>query len=184
MTQIGKGMFRGCTALESIVIPASVTEIAPDAFCGCARLTKIDYSGPACRFEGGAMLSADGTKLLGWMGWGPEYAKSADVPDSVTEVGPGAFRDLPELETVRLPDGLKKISENAFRGCRTLKTIPIPGGVREIGEQAFEYCRALKSVVIPAGVAEIGKEAFDGCDALESVVISPGVEAISARAFA
>ena len=40
------------------------------------------------------MLSADGTKLLRWMGWLPEFAKAAKVPDSVTVVVQGAFHDL------------------------------------------------------------------------------------------
>ena len=35
VTKIGSDVFRGCTALTSVVIPESVTYIGHDAFNGC-----------------------------------------------------------------------------------------------------------------------------------------------------
>ncbi len=67
VTAIGAYAFCGCVNLESVIIPKSVKEIAPDAFTGCIRLTSVAYDGPACRFEGAAMLSTDGKRLLRWL---------------------------------------------------------------------------------------------------------------------
>ncbi len=44
ITYIGKNMFAGMTMVESVVIPASVTQIHEDAFSGCLKLKNIYYN--------------------------------------------------------------------------------------------------------------------------------------------
>ena len=41
VTTIGPRAFKDCSALHRITIPASVTEIAEDAFEGCTNLTVV-----------------------------------------------------------------------------------------------------------------------------------------------
>ena len=43
--KIGKLAFNGLSAITEVIIPASVTEIAPDAFSGCGELVSIYYNG-------------------------------------------------------------------------------------------------------------------------------------------
>lgn len=42
----GPNVFKGCSNLESITIPRSVTEVAPDAFEGCINLKTIKFINP------------------------------------------------------------------------------------------------------------------------------------------
>ena len=114
VTAIGARAFGGCVNLESIVIPKSVKEIAPDAFDGCIRLSKVEYAGPACRFEGGAVLSKDGRRLIRWL---PAFSGAVKVPDTVVELGEKAFAEIGSVTAVELPEGLQAIGERSFQGC-------------------------------------------------------------------
>ena len=57
VTEIGKGAFKGCTSLASVVIPrgvkyigSSLTEISGSAFHGCKNL-KILYDGTKAQWK-------------------------------------------------------------------------------------------------------------------------------------
>ena len=179
VTAIACGVFADCTSLKTVSIPDSVTELDENAFSGCSRLTEVEYSGPACRFEGGAMLSFDGTKLRRWM----TFSKTAEIPAGVTAIGPFAFEECTSLKSVSIPEGVTEIGESAFCGCNSLGAVSIPEGVKKIGDRAFNDCNALKSVSIPEGVPAIGKEAFRDCTSLKSVAIPGSVTKIGESAF-
>ena len=41
MTEIGVSAFRGCSSLESVVIPKGVTKIGAGAFSACKKLESV-----------------------------------------------------------------------------------------------------------------------------------------------
>lgn len=195
VTEVGGFAFVNLDRLETIHLPGSVTEIVRNAFDGSVRLEKIEYSGTAFRFEGGAMLSSDGTKLSRWMGWRPAFSKIAKVPDSVTEVGDSAFEDLHELKKILLPAGVTLIADNAFKGCKNLSKVEYSGKafrfedgamlsgdgtklLRWIGRLPFD-----KIVKVPASVTEVGDSAFEYLHELRMVLLPDGVTSIGSRAF-
>ncbi len=93
--------------------------------------------------------------------------KSVKIPETVTVIGEGAFRDCINLESVNLPSNITMIYSYTFDGCAKLKGVTIPAGVTYIGAEAFADCVAFESIVIPASVTKIGKFAFknfSGCD--------------------
>ena len=62
---IGKGTFKECTALASVVIPSSVTEIRDEAFQSCSALNSVTYEGtPQVKtIGGGAFQNVPATNL-------------------------------------------------------------------------------------------------------------------------
>ena len=198
--RIGSFAFGMCTALESVAIPESVEDIGEHAFVGCTRLEKIGYSGKSYRFEGGAMLSGDGTKLLRWMGWLPAFSKVAEVPDSVTEVGKYAFYSpgfsRSELETVRLPAGVVKIGRDSFWGCTRLKNIEYSGkafrfeGGAMLSGDGTTLLRWMgwipafsETAEVPESVTGVGAWAFGKLSKLKRIRLPAGVEEIDNTAF-
>ncbi len=109
--------------------------------------------------------------------------KSVTIPDSVRRIGPSAFNGCERLESVTIPNSVTRIGQTAFNGCIRLKSIAIPDGVTAIEETTFARCTSLESVTIPKSVGSIGTAAFNFCDSLESVTIPDSVRSIGASAF-
>ena len=91
------------------------------------------------------------------------------IPDSVTEIGYGAFYGCTSLTSVVIPNSVTEIGWEAFYGCTSLTSVVIPDSVTEIGRNAFYGCTSLTSVVIPDSVTQIGWEAFAGAGCEEQV---------------
>ena len=62
----------------------------------------------------------------------------AIIPESVTYISSGAFKDCGSLTSIVIPEGVIEIGSDAFWGCTSLKSIVIPESVKEIGSQAFQ----------------------------------------------
>lgn len=117
---------------------------------------------------------------------------SLEIPDSLTEIGDGAFWDCSSLESVRIPESVTEIGEQAFSGCHSLRSIVIPGNVVKIGSAAFERCHLLNTITISPEnqyfksennccLTKDGKTLVFGCYKSE---IPYGVETIGKWSFA
>ena len=106
---------------------------------------------------------------------------SVFIPNTVTEIALGAFRNCTSLENVVFPKNLATIWSNAFQGCTALTSIALPEGLGSIGGSAFNGCTALTSVSIPDSVTMVNGAAFFGCTALTSVYI--GAKKVDNLAF-
>ena len=84
-------------------------------------------------------------------------------PDSVADIGVGAFADCTSLVSISLPAGLTRIRKELFSGCAALKRISVPDSVNTIGEWAFRCCSALEEIELPLSVTDIAAEAFLSC---------------------
>ena len=83
-------------------------------------------------------------------------------PESVTEIGNGAFDGCTSLSNIIIPESVTEIGCWAFDGCSSLKNITIPESVTEIGNGAFYGCASLKKVSLSKKV-KLGNYVFRGC---------------------
>jgi len=67
-----------------------------------------------------------------------------------------------------IPNGVTSIGQGAFRNCWDLTSITIPEGVTSIGDSAFSECGNLTSITIPSSVTYIGIYALSDCHSLTS----------------
>ena len=147
------GAFNGCTSLQSLVIPDSVTKIGGWAFNGCTSLQSVVIPDSVTYIDRDAFSGC--TSL-----------QSVVIPDSITEIGYSAFSGCTSLQSVVIPDSITEIGYSAFSGCTSLQSVVIPDSVTKIGGRAFNCCTSLQSVVLPDSVVEIGNSAFNGCHQL------------------
>lgn len=89
------------------------------------------------------------------------------VEEGITSIGNAAFSGCENLETVSLPDSLTEIGVGAF-AVTGIKEIELPENLTTIGMGAF-MDSMLTRVTIPASVTSIGNIAFSGCMALLEV---------------
>ena len=108
---------------------------------------------------------------------------SVTVPEGVTVLWEGAFKDCPKLTEVILPDSIEVLSGKAFQGCVNLTNIKLSANLTEIGNEAFSGCRSLADITLPESVISIGNQAFEACGNLANVRLSPSLAAIGDGAF-
>ncbi|WWR18238.1 leucine-rich repeat protein [Lachnospiraceae bacterium JLR.KK009] len=203
--------FEGCTSLTSVVFPVvRYVSVAGGTFQGCTSLTEFKLAGASSYYDifDGCLYKdttisfgeeprkdlvacpAGKTEVRFLEGveaiWGSVFAKSkltsVEIPDTVTEIGSGAFDCCSALTKVILPPNLSEVSSYLFRSTG-ITEIKIPETVNNIGSYAFDGCTGLKTVTIPGKALAVWNEAFRGCTGLESVYLQEGVDRIDSRAF-
>jgi hypothetical protein len=140
-------------------------------------------------------LPAGLVKIGGNAFYKQKLLSSIIIPDSVVEIGSGAFADCYDdgirnfknipptgLKSVTLSKNLSIVESSAFSGCCLLASVTIPQGVKVIGYGTFANCKSLKSIVIPDSVTEIGRGAFGGTG-LDTLTLSKGITIIPSGAF-
>jgi uncharacterized protein YjdB len=191
--QIASCLFAGCTGLEKIEIPDSVTLIDKKAFNGCENLQEI--------------VIPDSVTKVEWVSFANcKNLKEVHIPDTVNSMGTyaflgctslqkvhlpnirinlcdGTFSGCTSLTEVNLPDTLQTIGSSAFYNCTSLTEINLPENVNTINSSAFSGCTALTKVTIPASMRKINSSAFSHCEALTDLTIAEGTTEISANAF-
>lgn len=104
------------------------------------------------------------------------------IPDTVTSIGSGAFKDCKGLGSITLPAGLTDIGDSAFAGSG-LASVTLPQNVTKMGKSAFEGCGELVYVSLPP-VETIPESCFANCPLLRGIVIASGTKVIDTKAFA
>lgn len=63
------------------------------------------------------------------------------------------YNGCKSLQKIFIPNSVKEIGPGAFEGCTSLQQIVIPDSVTEFGEEAFWDCTALQEIVLPKSLA-------------------------------
>ena len=90
---------------------------------------------------------------------------SISIPDSVTDIGEGAFSCQRSLRSITFPNSVKNIGRAVFEGCSSINSIRIPSSVISIGEQAFSFCDSLLSIVV-----DIKNQQYDSREECNAIV--------------
>lgn len=103
---------------------------------------------------------------------------------AVTHVGDSAFADCVDLEVMQFPDTLIEIGDGAFTGCRRLSRVLLGENIQKIGARAFHRCGSLREIEIAGSGLVIGQEAFRDCSALCRILFGAGLKRVESGALA
>lgn len=92
--------------------------------------------------------------------------KKIMLPDSITCIKAGAFKQCSSLQEFALPYNVSVIYPETFSGCTNLVRIDLHNNLKIISNNSFQNASNLQEVTIPASVILIEKEAFLGCTSL------------------
>ena len=168
LEKISDGAFWGCSALSSIALPDSVTEIERNAFFETG-LRNIQLPEKLTLIGGGAFCNC-------------KNLKQVQLPPQLKELGEGAFFNCENLTQIQLPAQLNKLGTDAFRNCTSLDKIDIPAGLTQIEPDTF--CNTgLTSVTLHEGLTKIEDWAFHDCLKLKKIRIPKSVTDIGELAL-
>ena len=180
VVRFGRAAVRDCTALTSVIVPASTTNLGSGAFAVCRSLTSIVVAAdnPAYSTRNGVLFDkAQSTLILFPGGKVGDYA----VPAGVTQIVDGAFQCCQSLTGITIPDGVTDTGSWVFNGCTALTNIVLSETVTSIGMCAFTGCN-IANLILPSSVSSIGFSAFAYCS-LTNVVCGNGIDYLDAFAF-
>ena len=150
--RIPDGMFEN-TGLTTFIVPSGIKEIGKYAFRN-NKSTAISFEGTQEGFKD-VILPVGLTKIDSRAFESTEIGYY-DIPDTVREIGDGAFRFNPNLKSIKLPSELKALKGYLFEGNKGMKLLVIPDKVDSIDTNAFVNMEGLENVYIPASVTNIG----------------------------
>lgn len=171
MTEIPGGFCEAWNKLETIVLPAGVTEIGEKAFRGCTSLHDVNLPPSIklldknCFAQCGSVSQPFGSITLYE---GTKVADNAFESTTLTEIifegcadfGKNVFYNVNTIEKIAFPSCMETIPEGFCQNWKKLTEVTIPEGVKKISKNVFGNCSALKSITIPASLDSICDLAF------------------------
>ena len=157
--------------IETVTIPASVTEIEEGAFFSTFALKEIvvDEANPNYRSENGLLLSKDGKLLLAW----PDGMGGSElvIPEGVERIGAYLFYGHNDGSfSVVLPESVKEIGTMSLPGCMT--SLTLPAGLEKIDASVFYNGISVDSITYNGTAADWEKITIeDGNAALDNAAI-------------
>jgi hypothetical protein len=184
-------VFRCCSSLESICIPASVQKIDGSALAN-PELRMITVEEGSCHFRvsGSFLTDFEGITVIRYFGSG----KGVTIPQHIEVLGKGSFAYHEQLEFIVFEPGsnLSRIEAKAFDCWTSPGSICLPASLQVVsassltgilkiriedghrhlalsnsfltdlkGVTALRYCGGDRSIVIPQNIDILGEHCFD-----------------------
>ncbi len=196
---LGAHAFSGCTALTSITIPESVTDIGYGVFAGCTSLEQIVFNAISAKdleynnrvfYEAGQNSNGIAVSIGERVIYIPRrlfepFGNSSD----------NAF--AANIISVKLGASVESVGTAAFSNCASITSVYIDDLAKWCGiifaswdsnplywaENFYINDILMTDLVIPNGVESIGNYAFEGCTALVSITLPETLTSIGNLAF-
>ncbi len=193
--------FIGCTDVQTLSLPASVTTIGKKAFSE-SGITALNTSANLTTI--GEQAFADALSL-----------KTVVCADAVSNIGTEAFAGCSALTSINVGDGLGTVASRAFADCSALQSVNttsiagwvatkfadpqanpvyyaknltlngnalpnliVDSGAESISDYAFHNCESLQTVNTGATVTTVGNQAFMGCSNIKEFVLADAVTTV------
>ena len=169
ITEIGDNAFDGCSSLEKVAFPDTLTKIGNQAFNNNKKLASVD-------------LSKTKVATIGKFAFGKCTSLETFIfPDTLTSLGnsegASVFKDCKSLKVMRLanspegvvfalPETLTYIGKDTFRNCfadGVEAKVVIPASVATLGEGAF-YDKHITQIIFEKIVDTWKNEKYSGYD--------------------
>ena len=158
--EIERGAFDNCMELDSLYIPEQTIEVASSK--GCYNLKYIDVSKEHARYATyeGCLYSKD-YSVLYWYPMG-KMQDSVIFPKILAKIEAYAFQQV-QQKAIVLPNSVKELGTGAFYGSIYLEDVYLSDGVTYIPTAAFQACCNLSSVRLGIDTSFLSAYCFDGC---------------------
>lgn len=142
---IGDYAFHG-TAIKSLVIPSTVTQVGDFAFATCPNLYDVEMEAlkADCRFGNNVFEQCPALQHV-------------TLSEKVTNIGDYMFNQCGLLESIRIPSTCTTIGSYAFQFCYSIHEVTIPEGVELIKLNAFEGAGLTDLYIMASSIDKLPK---------------------------
>lgn len=187
-----------CTELLQITIPDSIQIIDYRAFINISNLETVNFNAihsivtnypeeiTVDLFPNSVKYFNIGTqvkKIPFYLCHNLTNLDSITIPESVTEIGRGAFLGCSSLDVIFYNainsttwDNLQVFPEN-------LSKIIIGNSVRNIPYFFFSYLNNLDTIILPESISHIDAFAFQNCNSIKKIILNDSIKAIRSNTF-
>ncbi len=157
LLSIGTGALKGCTELQSLVLPPSLEEIGDEAFMGCSYIDNVIIPKGVKRVGARAFKNCTGFT-------------AAQIEHGVEMLGDEAFYGDWRIAEVDIPSTVTNIGVNAFGGDSSIIRVGLRGDVRPVS-QIFSNYQYIREATVKAGDGAVVDGLFSNCTYLADVRI-------------
>ena len=150
---VGEGVFKGCTALNTVVVDSNNTTY--DSRDNCNAIIE----------------TASNTLIAGF--------QNSTIPNTVTKIGSSAFANISTAFSVSIPNSVTNIEKNAFYKSNFTGTFIVKASYT-VSNGHFADIKGLFNLVFESGVTEIVYQEFSGCNITGTVLIPSTITKIGA----
>ena len=157
------------SAMSSLTLPDTLTEIGPYAFSWCSNLKSVKLPDSIKRVDFQAFERCPALETV-------------EFPDHLVETGTRTFDETPWLTAQRKKDPLVIINGAVIDGRTCKGDVVVPSSVKYVAGGSFAENNDLTSLVLPSGVKTIEPSLCWYCENLTSVAMY-GAESLDSGAF-
>ncbi len=168
---IGYEAFENCSSLTELNLPASVKTIKGYAFTGCTQISSVGINGNIDSVTRGAFLKVGAGQNNVKVVFSNNVTKIPECMfQAIDDVWTRWRTDVCiHMTSLKVPDSVAEIGDGAFGGCADIEEVTLGKNIKVIGDGAFEYCEKLKSINMGRNVQKIERSAFNSCEKLTTV---------------
>lgn len=106
-----------------------------------------------------------------------------ELPETLTELTLGCFRNCTSLTGITIPDLVQTIGARCFYSAVSLTNIVLPNNITILPEYCFYKCTGLTSVTLSTNLTSLGDACFAGCSSLTNITIPNKVTTLVTACF-
>lgn len=169
LTGIVGDAFSGCSALESITFPATITTLGYHCCQNCTSLAEVTIlsttlSANRANFAGCTSLSkVHIPSLATYLGYSFNANTDGGLLYASTAPSRGLYVDGTLLQQLVIPSGTSAIPNNAFCNINEFTSLSLPSSLQIIGTFAFYKCNFAEavSIILPNSLTTVNSGAFN-----------------------
>lgn len=182
---IGAKAFFADAVLTDVKFGSSVTAIGNGAFAGCKSLATLRWSDAtqltligseafiATQMSDAALAKFQKLSTLGAWAYAGTPVEEVTLPESVKEVGDGAFFYATHVTNLVLPSKVTKVAPYLTAGTNVANTNIWGNDITRIGDFALYNLSDIDRLTIPSQVTYIGTKAMAGMTGLTRITAKP-----------
>lgn len=171
LEEIGYGAFIS-SSIESIKIPASVTNLGTLVFSKCKSLTSVV-------FEDGITIKEIPDSAFS----SASSLTSIEIPESVETIGSAAFSYCTSLKNISISDKITKVGNDVFRNTGIINSMSYLNGVKYLDGWAVDLKYGVENIVIKEGTKGLSDSFFSFDSVIKTISLPASLQYVGEQSF-